>query len=295
MSYSSRLTVRRILNSATQEIRQLDGETLDVLEVKRPPDFVYASHLAKVISKLSPLIGNMFEFYVTNMLNLREWHMFGQWIRQDPDFPDVVFRGNIEPEPGIEIKTWFPLATEITARFRESITHVLHDQTDVVLIAWIPEFLIYGKPKVVGIWRDTARSLAQARDAHYHKPPHYLVFEPEDTSARTANLQQTNTNGYVFQGSDANLAEAVRDVQLWGSSGLVYDASPSYQRKLHELRNKYGYRLDTNFAKMDRIQHQGLEDFKSRILSAEFFGYTLQKWGSRAFLQSEEALHVLLQ
>lgn len=294
MSYSNSPTVRRVLNSATQEIRQLDGQTLDVLDVTKPPDIVYASHLAKVISKLSPLIGNMIEFYVTNMLNSTDWDVLGQWIRQDPDFPDVVFRGGIEPEPGFEIKTWFPLATEITARFRESITHFLHNQTDVVLIAWIPEFLIYGKPKVVGIWRDTAKSLAQARDTHYHRPPHYLVFEPEDTSNRTANLQQTNTNGYVFQGSDSDLAKAEQDVRSWGSESRKYDVSPLYQRKLHELRNKYSYRLDTNFAKMDRIEHNGLEEFKAQILATFFFGYTLREWGKRDFLRSEEALALLL-
>ncbi len=294
MNYSNSPTVRRILNSATQEVRQLNGGTLDVLEITKPPDLVYASHLAKVISKLSPLIGNMFEFYVTNLLNLIEWDAVGQWIRQDPVFPDVVFRGDIEPEPGIEIKTWFPLATEITARFRESIAHFIHDQTDVVLIAWIPEFLIYGKPKVVGIWQDTAKSLAQARDAHYHKPPHYLVFEPEDTSARTANLQQTNTNGYVFQGTDADLAQAKRDVERWGSAGLDYKTASSYQRKLHELRNRYVYRLDTNYAKMDRIEHSGLEDFKAQILSTYSFGYTLREWGKRDFLRSEDALELLL-
>lgn len=294
MSYSNSPTVRRILNSATQEIRQLDGQTLDVLDVTKPPDIVYASHLAKVISKLSPLIGNMIEFYVTNLLNSTDWDVLGQWIRQDPDFPDVVFRGGIEPEPGFEIKTWFPLATEITARFRESITHFLHNQTDVVLIAWIPEFLIYGKPKVVGIWRDTAKSLAQARDAHYHRPPHYLVFEPEDTSARTANLQQTNTNGYVFQGSDSDLSKAEQDVRSWGSETLRHDVSPSYQRRLHELRNMYSYRLDTNFAKMDRIEHSGLEEFKAQILSTPYFGYTLREWGKRDFLRSEGALALLL-
>ena len=295
MNYSNSLNVRRILNSASEEIDRLDGETLDILEIKKPPDIVYAAHLAKIISKLSPLVGNMIEFYVTNTLNSIQFNEIGQWIRQDPGCPDVVFKGSVKPEPGFEIKTWFPLATEITARFRDSITHFDRDQTDVVLIAWVPEFLIYGQPKVIGIWRDTAKSLAKARDTHYHNPPHYLVFEPEDTRARTANLQQTNTNGYVIQDSGADLAEAVRDVHSWGSSGLVYDASPSYQRKLHELRNKYSYRLDTNFAKMDRIQHQGLEVFKSQILSVEVFGYTLQEWRSKAFFKSDEALRKLLQ
>lgn len=295
MNYSNSLTARSILDSAADEIFSLSGDTLDILEVTKPPDLVYAAHLAKVISKLSPLVGNMIEFYVTTKLNSIQFGEVGRWHRQDPGFPDVIFKGAARPEPGFEIKTWFPLATEITARFRDSVTHFAKDQTDVVLIAWLPEFIIYGKPKVVGIWRDTARSLARARDAHYHKPPHYLVFEPEDTRARTANLQQTNTNGYVFQGTEADLAEAVRDVNSWGSRGLIYDFSPSYQSRLHELRNRYTYRLDTNFAKMDRIQHQGLEDFKSQILSVEFFGYTLQEWSNKAFFKSNEALRVLLQ
>lgn len=285
---------RGILNSAAKEIARLDGETLDILEVTKPPDLVYASHLAKVISKPSPLIGNMLEFYITNMLNSAEWESFGQWIRQDPDFPDVLFRGATEPEPGLEIKTWFPLATEITARFRESVTYFIDDQTDVVLLAWIPEFLIYGKPKVIGIWRDTAKSLAQARDVHYHRPPHYLVFEPQDTSHKTANLQQTNTNGYVFQGTDEEFIRAEQEVKAWGENGLIYDISPSYQKTLHELRNQFTYRLDTNYAKMDRIEHSGLEDFKARILSTPFFGYTLRDWGKRDFLKSEDALALLL-
>lgn len=295
MSYSSSTRIRAILNSASEEIDRLNGETLDILEVTEPPDILYAAHLARVISKLSPLVGNMIEYYVTNTLNSVQLSEVGKWIRQDPGFPDVIFKGTVKPEPGFEIKTWFPLATEITARFRDSITHFDEDQTDVVMIAWLPEFLIYGKPKVIGTWRDTAKSLAEARDAHYHRPPHYLVFEPEDTRARTANLQQTNTNGYVFQGSVDELAEAARVVDSWGDIGQIYDASPSYQSRLHRLRNRYTYRLDTNFAKMDRIQHQGLEDFKAHILSIELFGYTLQQWSSKAFFKSEDALRMLLE
>ena len=47
---------------------------------------------------------------------------------------------------------------------------------------------------------------------HYHKPPDYLVFEPEDTSERTANLQQTNTNGYKLQQDKCSLSAARRCV-----------------------------------------------------------------------------------
>ncbi len=294
MSFSNDTTRRRVLDAATAAIEHLVGETLDILEITKPPDVVYATHLAKVVSKLSPLVGNMIEYNVTKILNSQSWEVSGYWVRQDPGFPDVLFNSDLIPAPGFEIKTWFPLATEITARFRDSVTHFAANQTDVVMIAWIPEFLIYGKPKIIGIWRDTAKSLAQARDHHYHRPPHYLVFEPEDTSARTANLQQTNTNGYVFQGTNQELLEAEREVQTWGDDGLIFDASPPYQLRLHELRNRYTYRLDTNFAKMDRIEHSGLEEFKSHTLSTEFFGYTLEEWRKRGFFKTEEALRAIL-
>lgn len=294
MSFLGKTAHRQILDAAAQEIEGLVGNTLDILEITKPPDIVYAAHLAKVISKLSPLIGNMIEFSITNILNAKKWDYNGHWIRQDPGFPDILFKSGLSPEPGIEIKTWFPLSTEITARFKDSISHFSDNQTDVVMIAWIPEFLIYGKPKMIGAWRDTAKSLARTRDNHYHRPPHYLVFEPQDTRSRTANLQQTNTNGYVFQGTERELEEAEREVRLWGSAGILYDFSPPYQLKLRQLRNKYNYRLDTNFAKMDRIAHSGLEEFKSEILALEMFGHTLLEWGRRGFFKTEKALTAIL-
>jgi hypothetical protein len=116
----------------------------------------------------------------------------------------------------IEIKTWFPLATEITARFKDSIKFFNEEQTNVALVAWLPEYIIYGKPRLIGVWVGSAKSLAEARDNHYHNPPDYLVFEPEDTSSRTSNLQQTNNNGYKFQGSSEEFMLAESEVQGWG-------------------------------------------------------------------------------
>lgn len=108
-------------------------------------------------------------------------------------------------------------------------------------------------------------SVAVARDTHYHNPPDYLVLEPEDTSQRTANLQQTNTSGYKFQGSAEEFLEAKKIVDSWGTQGKVYKPTREYQRLLRELRIRYEYRLDTNFAKMDRIVHPGIEEFKRRV------------------------------
>ncbi len=294
MSKSFTPPTREILTKAKTVILNLEGQTLDVLEITKPPDIQYARHLAKVISKLSPLVGNMIEFSIVKLLNEIDWAGQGQWIRQDPGFPDTLFNGIVTPKPGIEVKTWFPLATEITARFKDSIHHFEEDQTDVALVAWLPEYLLYGKPKIIDVWINTARSLAIARDTHYHNPPDYLVVEPEDTSARTVNLQQTNTNGYKFQGTPEELAEAEKEVKTWGKTGKIYSPELEYQKQIKKLMGRYSYRLDTNFAKIDRIQHTNLEEFKRQVLTQEIYGYTILEWG-RSMLKTDTGLEDLLK
>src|ERR1700749_2543819 len=104
-----------ILETASDHLHSLKETVMDVVDITKPPSIEYAKHLAKVISKLSPLVGNMIEYNVCIELNKLDWNSLGNWKRQDPGFPDTVFESAILPQPGIEIKTWFPLATEITA------------------------------------------------------------------------------------------------------------------------------------------------------------------------------------
>lgn len=292
LDYSS--DIHEILQIASNQIYELKDRSINVVDVAKPPDFEYARHLSLVVSKLSPLIGNMIEFAIVSELNRNDWSRYdGRWDRRDPGFPDTIFQWDKEAKPGIEVKTWFPFATEITARFKDSQLHFANDQTYVAIVAWMPEFLIYGKPRIMDIFIDTAKSLAIARDTHYHNPPDYLVFEPEDTTRRTSNLQQTNTNGYKFQGSPKNLKKAEAEVVSWGRNAKRYSVSPAYQRKLKSLLGRYSYRLDTNFAKVDRIEHPGLEEFKTRVLQSEFYGATVEEWG-RSLLRSEEGLTRLM-
>lgn len=191
------MTYSEILAAAKQELTALDSHLIDVLDIKRPQSLFYAKNLAKVISKLSPLLGNMIEFSTVDLLNEHDWGNAGKWIRQDPGFPDALFQSTtVLPNPGIEIKAWFPFATEITARFKDSVTIFRNNNIDMALIAWLPENVIWGKPQIIDVLVVSGKSVAEARDLHYHRPPDYLVFEPEDTSERTVNLQQTNTNGY---------------------------------------------------------------------------------------------------
>lgn len=280
------MNTKDIIAKASTHLEELPGHVFDVLTISKPVSPDAALNLAKVISKLSPLVGNLIEFNTCEFLNEQtEFKELGKWKRQDPGFPDVIFEGQVSPTPGFEIKAWFPLATEITARFKDSQNHFLDDRTYVAMIAWLPEYVIFGKPKIVGVVVASGASVAKARDSHYHNPPSYLVIEPEDTSKRTRNLQQTNTNGYKWQHAEnaaveaKRLKQAIELIKSWGKNGNRYSPTPNYQRKLRILMGKFGnYRLDTNFAKMDRIGHQGIDKFAQRIYDSEYHGMKIGEW-----------------
>lgn len=284
----TRLDTKGAIEIASKHLAGLRGHVLDLLTISPPVSPAAAVNLAKVVSKLSPMLGNLIEFNTVEFLNQqKEFAGLGTWKRQDPGFPDAIFDGSITPAPGFEIKAWFPLATEITARFKDSQKHFLQDQTYVVLLAWLPEHLIYGKPVVRDLCIVSGASVAAARDAHYHNPPDYLVVEPNDTSARTANLQQTNTNGYKFQGTKEQFAAAEKLVKSWGPAFKTYSHDTHYQLRVRELMSKFPYRLDTNFAKTDRIVHAEIEAFKRRVLASQVHGMSVQAW-ARLFASNDE-------
>lgn len=275
------------LNLAGKHLQALKGHVFNVLTVTKPVSPNAAVNLAKVISKLSPLLGNLIEFNTVEILNDKsDFKSHGTWLRQDPGFPDTILHGSISPMPGFEIKAWFPLATEITARFKDSQNHFAKDNTNVAMLAWLPEKLIYGKPEILAVCVVSGKSVAAARDNHYHNPPDYIVLEPEDTTARTVNLQQTNTNGYKFQGTAREFQRAKKFVASWGKNAGRYKPTPDYQAKVRQLFSKFSYRLDTNFAKMDRIVHPDIERFKEEVMHTQVHGLAVEEW--RALLASED-------
>jgi hypothetical protein len=286
------MNTSEIIAIASDHLTTLSGHIFDVISITKPVSPAAASHLAKVISKLSPLVGNLIEFNTVEILNEQdEFRELGRWIRQDPGFPDTIFQGNVQPMPGFEIKAWFPLATEITARFKDSQKHFANRNTYVALIAWLPEYVIYGKPKILAVSVIEGGSIAQARDQHYHNPPDYLVLEPEDTTARTRNLQQTTTNGYKWQGTPAEFEEAQRLVQNWGEDSTTYRPTFDYQQRLKQLIAQYSYRLDTNFAKIDRIVHPEIEGFKEKVYAMSYQGMTVRQWMRTCSHPDDQAMH----
>lgn len=286
---------REALEIAASALLGLKGHTVDVLTVSRPSDLQGAVEISKIVSKLSPIIGNLLEYALVRHLNETQiWPEGCRWIRQDPGFPDAILSGMPDIQPGIEVKTWFPLSTEITARFRDSQNHFQANQIKVAVVCWMLENVLAGQPKIVDIWIGDAIDVAKARDTHYHNPPYYVVMEPEDTSSRTRNLQQTNCHGHIFQGTAEQLAEAIALVDSWGDGAKEYRPDRDCQIRLRQLTGRFPYRLDTNFAKMDRIVLPSLETFKTNVLGTLYAGRTIQSWARAINSGNPSALQSLI-
>jgi hypothetical protein len=57
---------KRILQEASSFLSSFAGHVSDVVAVSKPPDIDYAIHLSKIISKLSPMLGNILEYRVVS-------------------------------------------------------------------------------------------------------------------------------------------------------------------------------------------------------------------------------------
>lgn len=66
--------------------------------------------------------------------------------------------------------------------------------------------------------------------------------------------------------------------------------NPEYQALVRELLGQYTYRLDTNFAKMDRIVHPEIEAFKNQIYNTQLHGKTIGAWNRLLSQGSEDVI-----
>jgi hypothetical protein len=261
-------------------LKSLAGGTIDTLTVNSL-GVEDAPFLGRVISKLSPIIGNLLERKIMELIEQDSENGL-RWQRQDPDFPDVVLidQNGKSTHAGYEVKAWYALSTELTGRFRESCNLLVGRNIRVVIVSWVMSHIVYGSPLIVDVLSVDALSVAAKRDKHYHKPPKYLTVEPRDTTSRTRNLQQTNVNGYRIQeSSPERLAEAQSMVN--GHPGHSVDPHTLDAQTLNtELMNRFAYRLDTNFAKVDRIDHPDIENFKTSVLNHTERGRSMTQWAS---------------
>lgn len=79
------MNAQDILGSAAKYLKGLCGHIFDLLTISKPIFPEAALNPTKVISKLSPLLGNLIEFNIAALLNgKKEFREFGEWERGDP-------------------------------------------------------------------------------------------------------------------------------------------------------------------------------------------------------------------
>lgn len=268
------------LDRSEQLLDAFKGRTLDVITV-HSPSAADAPFLGRNISKLSPIVSNLIESQIIRDLAETPGDHGYTWQRQDPGFPDAglfdpsgVFTGH-----GFEVKAWYVLATEVTARFKEAQNLLEGRDVRVVLVPWMMSKVVYGQPVILDVCVLDAMSLAQARDVVYHRPPDYLVVMPEDTTERTANLQQSNVLGYKLQRE--RVAEADYDAMV--RLAAKYDAPPiphhDDTRDLNKLlMGQLPYRQESNFAKLWRTRHAGMREFVNAVMAEEVEGRSPAGW-----------------
>lgn len=265
------------MTRARDRLLSLRGKTVPAITVEalEPRD---APFLGRNISKLSPFVSNLLERAVLEELTDVPGEHGYTWKRQDPGFPDA---GIFDPAGattgcGIEVKAWYALSSEITGRFKNSQLHLGELDIDVILVTWVMSDIVFGRPLILDVAVINALSIAKARDSHYHQPPHYLVIQPEDTSDRGVQQQQTNVAGYVLQPGSAPTRDTEVMIENMGKVPVPHDdKTRALNRYLWE---KLNYRLDTNFAKIDRVAHPDIEAFKTRTLESDFRGQKVKQW-----------------
>lgn len=272
-------TIAEELSRAEGLLSGLSGEVVPSLTVNSsaPRD---APFFSLIVSKLSPIIGNLFEKRIVELLDDEAEHGY-RWVRQDPGFPDALLVDDLgeSTQTGFEVKAWYAMSTELTGRFRESVNLLAPRNVHLVVVSWAMSEVVFGSPTVLGTVTIRGVEVAKSRDSHYHQPPTYLIVEPGDTTARTVNLQQTNVNGYRLQETDPSRIEAaLEQVLARTTDASAPPHSAEAQTLVDDLMNTYRYRLDTNFAKIDRVDNIDIERFKAQILASDFRGKAVREW-----------------
>ncbi len=65
---------KEVLVAASQHLQGLSGHVFDLLTISKPISPDAAVNLSKVVSKLSPLLGNLIEFNTVEFLNDQPWY-----------------------------------------------------------------------------------------------------------------------------------------------------------------------------------------------------------------------------
>ncbi len=131
------------------------------------------------IFTLNSALGATIENQVVETLNMMRnvWDVTGEYgtyifVRQPQSFPDVVLKNlsdeNESPIMGIELKGWYLLAKEGEPSMRFQQTEAACAKADLIMVVpWTLNSVISGRPKIYMPYIESARYVAQYRNAHW--------------------------------------------------------------------------------------------------------------------------------
>ncbi len=95
---------------------------------------------------------------------------------------------------------------------------------------------------------------------------------------QAASVHLATLTGHVFDLLTIAKPRSPEAAVNLAKDAFSYQPTPEYQAKLRELIARYPYRLDTNFAKINRINQAEIAAFKHKVLNAEHHGKTIRAW-----------------
>jgi hypothetical protein len=285
----------------------IDGRNIDVFEVNRCDEDAVIEFV-KNMSKLSSLVSVEIE---TRSLKRLQSEYTGElpanveWVINErvegEKYPDLALADlDFNPPtdwvwPGVEIKAWCPFATEMSGRMMKGQSIMKEYPDQLLLVAWLPEHLLYGEPKVIGTWVGDGLEMAKSRDNYWHyirddskTTPSSIILEPDFSPDREAHKQHTNSYRYLWDDDDSKLDEVenmAKELNIWGEP---YSPDDDYQKKVRRIYNSFNYKEGTNFRKLDRLHYDALDNFPDRIReNTTIEGKTLTEWLNH--LRNDEA------
>ena len=266
------------MSRANVQLASLAGTHIDSININSG-DPREAPYLSMLLPRLSPYIGNLLERRMAEILNREVRHGF-HWVHQEHEIPETCLMspGNISTGCGFEVKAWHALSSKITSRFRVSSQQLKGRNIRLLIISWMMSKVLYGVPTILDVLSVDAYSVARLRDTNYHNPPETLVVEPEEVQDDSDNLVRSQVNGYRILEREEQVLEAAAE---FASSHPHHRAPPDSDRAQafnKALLERYEYKLDGKFAKIDWAKHPEIEAFKSNVSRMQPYGTPLKDW-----------------
>lgn len=137
-----------------------------------------------------------------------------RFVRQSQCFPDVLLK-SINPSPthqpilmGIELKGWFVLSKEGEPSFRYKIApHCCADADLLVVMPWVFDSVISGKPKLMAPIIAEARWAASMRNHHWEWIRANRTGDPQETR----RINPAAHHGYYPSKADRSADSPVKD------------------------------------------------------------------------------------